>query len=66
VSVAEVRAGDSLRFTDLPDDVPRRIVETTYSHASRTLTASVNSSRSRVEQLLERLLLFAGFNQAPG
>jgi hypothetical protein len=66
VSVAEVRAGDSLRFTDLPDDVPRRIVETTYSHASRTLTASVNSSRSRVEQLLERLLLFAGLNQAPG
>jgi hypothetical protein len=64
VPVAEVRAGDSIVFDDIPDDLPRRIVETSYSHASRTLTATVNNSANKVEALLERILAWS--NLVPG
>lgn len=55
--VAEVRAGDAVLFTDQPGAVAHRIVETGYAHSGRTLTAQLNSSSTRTEALLERLLL---------
>jgi hypothetical protein len=64
--VAEVRAGDSILFTDIPDDRPRRIVETSYQHGQRLLTATVNSSANKVESLLERLLVYSNLYQLGG
>jgi hypothetical protein len=66
-SVAEVRAGDAILYTDQPGATPRRIVETTYQHNGRQLSAQLNSSSGRVEALLERLLLGSTIAaQAPG
>jgi hypothetical protein len=59
VPVAEVRGGDSIVFTDIADDEPRRIVETSYQHGQRLLTATVNSSANKIEALLERLLVYS-------
>jgi hypothetical protein len=50
---------------DLPNDgntAPRRIVETTYTHASRSVQLTINSPSSGASALLERLIV----NRPPG
>jgi hypothetical protein len=58
--VSAVRAGDTVRMMDLPNDAPRRIVETTYSHSNRQISLTINSSSSRLQALIERLITTTG------
>lgn len=50
-----VRAGDYVRVSDHPADVPRRIVETTYDHDSGRVTCSVGSGADTLSAILERI-----------
>lgn len=56
----QVRAGDYVRVSDNPTDVPRRIIETRYDHDARTLTASVDNTLFRIDSIIERLGLGLG------
>ncbi|HVJ27608.1 MAG TPA: hypothetical protein VM493_08685, partial [Vicinamibacterales bacterium] len=59
VPVWRVRAGDWITIADHPSSSPRKIIETSYSHGSRTLTASVDNTTAKTEAILERLGLFS-------
>jgi hypothetical protein len=49
-----MRAGDSAIVTD-GDGIERRIIETTYDHDSRQLTANLDSTPHKVDALMERM-----------
>jgi hypothetical protein len=53
--VWEIRAGDYVRISDHPADVPRKIIETSYTHDSRQITLTLDNTALRVDALLERL-----------
>lgn len=53
--VWQVRAGDYIRLQDHPTDVPRRIIETSYSDDTGELVMSLDNSVWKVEALLERI-----------
>jgi hypothetical protein len=50
-----VKAGDSIKVTDLADDEPRRIIETRYSRGSDSLVASVGNPDYKLDAILERI-----------
>ncbi|PTL55758.1 hypothetical protein [Paraconexibacter algicola] len=51
----EVRAGDWITMTDDDTDVPRRIVDTSYQHSTRTNTLTLNNASNKLDAILERL-----------
>jgi hypothetical protein len=53
--VWSVRAGDYIRIADRPNDPVRRIIETSYDHDSRTLTASLDQTVFKIEAIMERM-----------
>ncbi|MDP9117158.1 MAG: hypothetical protein M3O28_07855 [Actinomycetota bacterium] len=53
--VWKVRAGDRVAITDSPNDRPRLIVETDYSHDAKTLNMSVDASFKKLDAVLDRI-----------
>lgn len=53
--VYEVRAGDWVRLSDHPADVPRRILTTSYDHDSGRNTVTVGNDVDKISALLEAL-----------
>lgn len=52
----KIRAGDYLQVTDLPGDVPRKIVQTKYNHADRSIDCTVaNGPLYRLDALVARM-----------
>jgi len=50
-----VRAGDYIRIADRPNDPVRRIIETSYDHDSRRMTASLDNTVFKLESIMERM-----------
>jgi len=59
VPVWRVRAGDWISISDHPASAPRKIIETSYSHATRTVTASLDNTVAKTEAILERLGVYS-------
>ncbi len=53
----EIRAGDWIKISDHPADVPRRVISTTHSDDDRSTTVSVGNDLNKVDAMLEQVQL---------
>jgi len=53
--VYEMKAGDYVRIADYPNTQPRRIIETSYKHASKQQTLSLDNTVFKLEAIMERI-----------
>jgi hypothetical protein len=51
----EIKAGDWIRLSDHPADVPRRIIQTTHNDDDKSTTVSVGNDLNKVDAMLEQL-----------
>lgn len=49
------RAGDYVELVDYPDPEPFRVIDSRYTHESKTLTLSLDNSSAKISAILERL-----------
>lgn len=54
---AKVRSGQRIAITDHPNDAPRRIIDTSYSHDGRGLTISADRASQRLSAIVDRISL---------
>lgn len=52
---AEVRCGDRVAIVDHPNDNPRRIIDTNYSHEGKGLTISADRASQRLSAVVDRI-----------
>jgi hypothetical protein len=55
VPVWRPRAGDYVRIPDHPADVPRRIISTSYTHGSRSISLDCDNTSFKLDAIMERL-----------
>ena len=51
----QIRAGDTITFTDAADTSPRRVIKTSYSDESLTCSIDLDAPPDALAALLERL-----------
>nr|MBA2714205.1 hypothetical protein [Rubrobacteraceae bacterium] len=54
---SKVRCGQRVAITDHPNDAPRRIIDTSYSHDGRGLTISADRASSQLSAVVDRISL---------
>lgn len=54
VPVWRIRAGDYVRISDHPADVPRKIIETRYTHGGSQITLNLDNTPYILDALLQR------------
>lgn len=55
VPVWRVRAGDYISISDHPADVPRKIIETQYTHSTRTISCSLDNTPHALDAIFARV-----------
>jgi hypothetical protein len=55
VPVWRIRAGDYVRVGDHPNDSPRRVISTRYSHQNREVSLEIGNTSAKLEAIMERL-----------
>jgi hypothetical protein len=69
VPVWRVRAGDWIRLTDLNGEnatVQRKIISTSYSHSSRSITCELDNTPAKLSAIMERVGIQAGIATGGG
>jgi hypothetical protein len=62
VPVWRVRAGDYISIADHPADVPRRIIETRYTHGGRQISLNLDNTPYALDAILARTLWARGWS----
>jgi hypothetical protein len=59
VPVWRVQAGDWISISDHPASAPRKIIETSYSHGTRSISCTLDNTPAKTEAILERIGVYS-------